>query len=53
MTAAGLDWRGEAHVVRCRVSAIPKERGVRYRAGLSFANPVETIWLGPPGDEIG
>ena len=34
-------WRGEAQVLRCHVSALPREAKVRYRAGLQFSKPIE------------
>jgi hypothetical protein len=33
-------WHGEAQVLRCQVSALPREQKVRYRAGLAFVTPV-------------
>ncbi len=33
-------WHGEAQVLRCQVSALPREQKARYRAGLQFATPV-------------
>lgn len=33
-------WQGEAQVLRCRVSALPRDQKVRYRAGLAFVTPV-------------
>jgi hypothetical protein len=33
-------WHGEAQVLRCHVSALPREQKVRYRAGLAFVTPV-------------
>jgi hypothetical protein len=33
-------WHGEAQVLRCHVSALPREQMVRYRAGLQFVTPV-------------
>ena len=32
-------WHGEAHVLRCHVSALPHQEKVRYRAGLEFVAP--------------
>lgn len=33
-------WHGEAQVLRCHVSALPREQKVRFRAGLAFITPV-------------
>jgi hypothetical protein len=33
-------WHGEARVLRCHVSALPRQQEVRYRAGLAFVTPV-------------
>jgi hypothetical protein len=33
-------WTGEAQVLRCHVSALPREQKVRYRAGLQFSSPI-------------
>ncbi len=33
-------WHGEAQVLRCHISALPREQKVRYRAGLQFVTPV-------------
>lgn len=37
---SGWHWHGEAQVLRCQVSALPREQKVRYRAGLAFVTPV-------------
>ena len=34
------EWHGEAEVLRCQVSALPRGERVRYQAGLRFASPV-------------
>lgn len=34
-------WKGEAQVLRCSVSALPREQKVRYRAGLQFMTAIE------------
>ena len=34
-------WQGEAQVLRCSVSALPREEKVRYRAGLQFRTATE------------
>jgi hypothetical protein len=36
-------WQGEARVLRCQVSALPRQEKVRYRAGLQFSGPVTTV----------
>lgn len=43
LTAPGWQWSAMARVLRCRVSALLPERGVRYRAALRFDRP-----LAPP-----
>jgi hypothetical protein len=40
----GWNWRGRATVLRCRVSALVFENGVRYEAAVQFELP-----LGPDG----
>jgi hypothetical protein len=35
------NWKGEAQVLRCHVSALPRDQKVRYRAGLQFNTPIE------------
>ena len=47
-------WHGEAQVLRCHVSALPREQKVRYRAGLAFMTPVADMMAAcgaglPPG----
>lgn len=44
LTAPGWRWLGGARVLRCQVSALLPEHGVRYRAALQFDHP-----LTPPG----
>lgn len=33
-------WQGEAQVLRCSVSALPRAEKVRYRAGLQFRTAI-------------
>jgi hypothetical protein len=40
LTLSDWHWHGEAQVLRCQVSALPREQKVRYRAGLAFSTPV-------------
>ncbi len=40
LTLPEWQWHGEAQVLRCQVSALPRHERVRYRAGLRFASPV-------------
>lgn len=40
-------WQGEAQVLRCQVSALPRQQRVRYRAGLEFVTPVSTQGVTP------
>jgi len=42
VTLPGWEWQGQAQVVRCQVSALPRGQKVRYRAGLQFSAPVAT-----------
>lgn len=44
LAASGWRWRAAARVLRCHVSALLPEHGVRYRAALQFDQPLE-----PPG----
>ena len=42
VSTPGWNWRGRAIVTRCRVSALPPDRGARYVAALQFAAPLAT-----------
>src|SRR5512138_158709 len=46
--APGWRWSAPARVLRCRVSALVAEQGVRYRAALRFDRSLE-----PPHEESG
>ncbi len=46
LTLSDWQWQGEAQVLRCHVSALPREQKVRYRAGLEFVTPVVNEGLG-------
>ena len=40
VTLPGWEWQGRAQVIRCHVSALPRDQKVRYRAGLQFDAPL-------------
>lgn len=42
--APGWRWSASARVLRCHVSALLPERGVRYRAALQFDQPLTPPW---------
>jgi PilZ domain len=43
LVAADQRWLVKGRIVRCRVSAIVPERGVRYRAAVAFNEPVSIL----------
>ena len=43
LVAADQRWLVKGRIVRCHVSAIMPERGVRYRAALAFDEPVSIL----------
>jgi hypothetical protein len=40
---SGWHWSGKGRVLRCHVSALVLENGVRYRAALQFDPPVDAV----------
>jgi hypothetical protein len=40
VTLPGWEWQGRAQVIRCHVSALPRDQKIRYRAGLQFEAPL-------------
>ena len=43
LVAADQRWLVRGRIVRCQVSSIMRERGVRYRAALAFDEPVSIL----------
>ena len=43
LVAADQRWLVKGRIVRCQVSAIMPERGVRYRAAMAFNEPVSIL----------
>ena len=47
VSAPGWQWSGPARVLRCHVSALVADNGVRYRAALGFERPFDVPFRRP------
>lgn len=47
VTLPDWQWQGQAQILRCRVSALPRDQKVRYLAALQFATSGDGRWGSP------